>query len=420
MKITEVETVLLDEFPNLVYVRVHTDEGIVGLGETFFTAEAVASWMHSMAAPYLLGKDPLRIEQHWLGLNGFIGFNSTGVEMRARSAIDIALWDILGQVCRQPIHQLLGGAVRDRVPIYNTCADSNYVRKSLDRYIEKNPVRASASASKAAGTYEDLQAFTTRADELAQSLLGEGIRGMKIWPFDPFAEKSGGHSISARDLSTALKPFEKIRGAVGDQMDIMVELHSMWDLPTAIKIAQALEPLKPAWFEDPIKMDDLGALAKFAGSTRVPTAASETLATRWSFRDLLERRAAGMVIFDPTWAGGISEGKKIASMAEAYQLPATPHDCVGPVSFAVALHLSVNAPNTPVQEFVRAFYSNWYKELVTELPKVSDGYAYPLTGPGLGTQLLKERLSRPDVHQRSSKLATVGRAKAPRNHARKS
>lgn len=402
MKITNVETILLEEFPNLVYVRIHTDEGIVGLGETFFTAESVASWIHSMAAPYLLGKNPLQIEKHWLGLHGFIGFSGTGVEMRARSAIDIALWDILGQVCRQPIHQLLGGAVRDRVPIYNTCAGYGYVRKRLDRYIDKNPATASAAA-KPPGPYEDLEAFTSRAGELAQSLLAEGIRGMKIWPFDPFAEKSGGHSISARDLSTALQPFEKIRAAVGDEMDIMVELHSFWDLPTAIKIAAALEPFKPAWYEDPIRMDDLGALAKFAGSTRVPTAASETLATRWSFRDLLERRAAGLIIFDPTWAGGISEGKKIAAMAEAYQLPATPHDCVGPVSFAVALHLSVNAPNTPIQEFVRAFYSTWYKELVTELPKVSDGYAYPLTGPGLGTQLLTERLERPDVQRRSSK-----------------
>ena len=402
MKITEVETLLIEEFPNLVYVRVHTDEGIVGLGETFFTAEAVASWIHSMAAPYLLGKDPLRIEQHWLALNGFIGFNSTGVEMRARSAIDVALWDILGQVCRQPLYQLLGGRARDRVPVYNTCAGYGYVRKSLERYIEKNPV-GSVVAEKTAGPYEDLEAFTHRAGELAQSLLSEGIRGMKIWPFDPYADKSNGHSISAADLKAGLKPFELIRAAVGDQMEIMVELHSMWDLPTAMKIARALEPYDPAWFEDPIKMDDLGALAKFADSTRVPTAASETLATRWSFRELLERRAAGMIIYDPTWVGGISESKKIAAMAEAYQLPATPHDCTGPVSFAVDVHLSVTSPNTPVQEFVRAFYSSWYRELVTELPKVSNGFAEPLTAPGLGTQLLPDLLSRPDVHRRSSR-----------------
>ncbi len=355
-------------------------------------------WPH----PYLLGKDPLRIEQHWHGLNGFVGFNSTGVEMRARSAIDVALWDILGQVCRQPLYQLLGEIVRDRVPVYNTCAGYGYVRKSLERYIEKNSAPGSL-AVESVGPYEDLEAFTHRAGELAQSLLAEGIRGMKIWPFDPYAEKSGGHSLSTQDLNAALKPFEKIRGAVGDQIEIMVELHSMWDLPTAIKIARALEPYAPAWYEDPIKMDDLGALAKFSETTRVPTAASETLATRWSFRDLLERRATGMIIYDPTWVGGISEGKKIAAMAEAYQLPATPHDCVGPVSFAVAVHLSVSTPNTPVQEFVRAFYTSWYRELVTELPKVSDGFVEPLTAPGVGTQLLPELLARPDVHRRSSR-----------------
>jgi L-alanine-DL-glutamate epimerase-like enolase superfamily enzyme len=402
MKISEVETILLDEFPNIVFVRLHTDEGIIGLGETFFTAEAVAAWIHSMAGPYLLAKDPLRIEQHWHGLNGFVGFNGTGVEMRARSAIDVALWDILGQVCRQPLYQLLGGRVRDRVPLYNTCAGYGYVRKSLERYIEKNPAGGSA-AEQYAGPYEDQEAFTHRAGDLAQSLLAEGIRGMKIWPFDLYAEQSGGHSISVQDLKTGLKPFEKIRAAVGDQIEIMVELHSMWDLPTAIKIARALEPYEPAWFEDPIKMDDLGALAKFSETTRVPTAASETLATRWSFRELLERRAAGLIIYDPTWVGGISEGRKIAAMAEAYQLPATPHDCVGPVSFAAAVHLSVSTPNTPVQEFVRAFYTGWYRKLVTELPKVSQGFVEPLTAPGVGTQLAPEVLSRPDIHRQSSR-----------------
>ncbi|MSU61087.1 MAG: mandelate racemase/muconate lactonizing enzyme family protein [Pedosphaera sp.] len=402
MKITEVETILIDEFPNLVYVRLHTDEGIIGLGETFFTAEAVKAWIHSMAAPYLLGKDPLRIEQHWHGLNGFVGFNSTGVEMRARSAIDVALWDILGQVCRQPLYQLLGGIVRERVPVYNTCAGYGYVRKSLERYIEKNSTPGPHAAENI-GPYEDLEAFTHRAGELAQSLLAEGIRGMKIWPFDPFAETSGGHSISAQDLKTALQPFEKIRAAVGDQIEIMVELHSMWDLPTAMKIARALEPYEPAWYEDPVKMDDLGALVRFSEATRIPTAASETLATRWSFRELLERRAAGMIIYDPTWVGGISEGKKIAAMAEAYQLPATPHDCVGPVSFAVAVHISVSTPNTPIQEFVRAFYTSWYRELVTELPKVSNGFVEPLTAPGLGTQLLPGLLDRADVRRRCSR-----------------
>lgn len=350
MRINAIETILFAEFPNLAYVQVHTDEGLVGLGETFFAAEAVASWVHSVAAPYLLGKDPLRIEQHWQGLNGFVGFNCTGVEMRARSAVDVALWDLLGQVCGQPIHQLLGGAVRDSVPVYNTCAGYRYVRGTPPGggLPVGNWGIGSAPSARPPGPYEDLDAFLQRADELAESLLAEGIRGMKI--------------------------------------------------------ARALEEFEPAWYEDPIKMDDLGALAKFADSTRVPTAASETFATRWSYRDLLERRAAGMVIYDPTWCGGITESKKIASMAEAYQLPATAHDCVGPVSFAVAVHLSIHAPNTPIQEVVRAFYTGWYQELVTAIPEVRNGSVYPLLGAGLGTKLLPDRLTRPDVKRRLSKL----------------
>lgn len=403
MKITALETLLIDEFPNLTYVLVHTDEGVTGLGETFFGAQAVAAWVHETAAPYLLGKDPLQIDRHWRGLNPFVGFNSTATESRGRSAIDIALWDILGRVCNQPIYQLLGGASRERIRTYNTCAGYRYVRRAPGGGglpVDNWGVAGAASA----GPYEDLDAFMHRADELASSLLEQGITGMKIWPFDPYAEASGGHYISTEDLQRGLEPFRKIRRAVGDRMEIMVELHSLWNLPSAKKIAQALEEYAPAWYEDPIRMDDLGALAEFARSTRVPVAASETLGTRWSFRELLERRAAGVIIFDPAWAGGISEGRRIAAMAEAYQLPIAPHDCSGPVEFAAAVHLSINAPNALVQESVRAYYTGWYRELVTRVPEVRDGYIYPLVGHGLGTELLPDVPGRGDAHSRVSRL----------------
>lgn len=404
MKITALETILFEEFPNLVCLHVHTDEGLTGLGETYFGAEAVAAWIHGVAAPALLGKNPLRIEQHWQKLNGFVGFAGSGVEMRARSAIDVALWDLLGQVCGQPIYQLLGGASRECVRVYNTCAGYRYVRQAAaGGGLPTGNWGLTGNAAAPAGPYEDLEAFLERADELAQSLLAEGITGMKIWPFDPFAERSGGQDISYQELRQGLEPFRKIRAAVGRKIDIMVELHSLWNLPTAMTIARTLEEFDPAWYEDPIKMDDLGALARFAASTRVPTAASETLATRWSFRELLERRAAGLVIYDPTWCGGISESRKIVNMAEAYQLPATAHDCVGPVSFAAAVHLSVYAPNTPIQEVVRAFYTGWYQDLVTALPAVRDGFVYPLSDPGLGTKLLPDRLARADVRRRWSR-----------------
>jgi galactonate dehydratase len=402
MKVTGLETVLVGEFPNLCYVRVHTDEGVSGLGETFFGAEAVSAWVHETAASYLLGKDPLRIDAHWQALNPFIGFNAAAVENRGRSAIDIALWDLLGRVCGQPIYQLLGGASRDRIRTYNTCAGYRYVRRVPET--AGLPVSNWNAERGAAGPYEDLEWFLTDAGSLAESLLEQGITGMKIWPLDPYAEATGGQSISLEGLRQGIEPFRKVREAVGDRIELMVELHSLWNLPSAIRIAGALEEYEPAWFEDPVKMDNLDALARFAESTRVPTAASETLATRWSFRELVERAPIGVVIFDPAWVGGISEGKKVATLAEAWQLPIAPHDCSGPVEFAAALHLSINAPNALVQESVRAFYTGWYRELVTEVPRVEDGWIYPLTGPGLGTELLPDVISRPDAVVRVSRL----------------
>ena len=153
------------------------------------------------------------------------------------------------------------------------------------------------------------------------SLLDQGITGMKIWPFDPYAEASNGHYISVPDLDRALEPFRKIRDAVGNKMDIMVEFHSLWDLPMARKICHALEEFNPFWFEDPLKADNIDTLAELARTTRVPIAACETLATRWSFREVLERNAAGIVMADLSWTGGISEARKIANLAEIYQRP---------------------------------------------------------------------------------------------------
>jgi L-alanine-DL-glutamate epimerase-like enolase superfamily enzyme len=399
VKVTALETIQLREFPNVTWLRVHTDEGLVGLGETFFAAHAVAAYIHEIVAPYLLGKDPLQIDRHARYLYGYLGFNSTGVEARANSALDLALWDLFGKVTSQPVYQLLGGPSRDHLRIYNTCAGYRYVRS--------RPVQAvdnwGLPTDRPEGPYEDLDAFLHRADELAQSLLEQGITGMKIWPFDPFAEASGGHDISPADLRTALEPFRKIRNVVGDQMDIMVEFHSMWDLPTAKKITGALEEFNPFWFEDPIKMDNLSALAELARTTRVPITASEALSTRWSFRELLEQHAAGVVMLDVSWCGGLSEARKIAAMAEAFQLPVAPHDCTGPVVLMASVHLSMNAPNALIQETVRAFYTGWYTELVTSLPLIKDGYVYLPEGPGLGTELQPGLERRPDAKVRVSK-----------------
>jgi galactonate dehydratase len=402
MKITALETVCLEEFPNVLWVRVHTDEGLIGLGETFYAVQPVASFIHDWAAPYLLGKDPRQIDLHnRYFLNQYLGFKSVGVEMRGASAIDIALWDIFGQATGQPIYQLLGGKSRDSIRVYNTCAGYQYVRQKPVQSVANWGLPATPARAR---PYEDLDAFLHRADELALSLLEEGYTGMKIWPFDMAAEASAGAHISNAELKAALAPFEKIRRAVGDKMDIHVEFHSMWNLPAAIRIAEALEPFDPFWYEDPIKMDNMDSLADYARRTNVWVTASETLGTRWAFRDLFEKRAVSVAMLDVGWTGGLSEAKKIATMAECYQLPVAPHDCTGPVLLTASVHLSLNCTNTLVQEMVRAFYFDWYQDLVTALPPLSKGMITAPAGPGLGTALQPDVLRRKDAVIRKTAL----------------
>ena len=241
MKVTAIETVRAAEHPNLLWVQVVTDEGITGLGETFYGPAAAEGHIHGMIAPYLIGKDALNIEAHQAHLTGYVGFVGASAEMRGRSAVDIALWDILGQAKGMAICDLLGGRVRGKIKVYNTCAGYSYVQTRTTQGTDNFGLTAKT------GQYEDLDAFLNRADELALSLLEMGIDAMKIWPLDYAAEASSGYRISPEDLKKGLLPFEKIRKAVGDRMDVAYELQSLWSRPQAIKIAQALEPFKPMW-----------------------------------------------------------------------------------------------------------------------------------------------------------------------------
>ena len=398
MKIRALETLRLGEFPNILWVRLHTDEGLVGLGETFMGAEAVEAYLHEWAAPRLLGQDALAIEARARDLTGYLGWRGSGVETRGNSAVDIALWDLFGQAAGMPLHTALGGKSRDGIRIYNTCAGYQYVRGNA------NQTSSNWGLGNPQGPYEDLQGFLHHADELAESLLDEGITAMKIWPFDLAAERSHGQYISARDLDAALEPFRKIRGAVGSRMDIMVEFHSLWRLPMARRIARALQEFDTFWHEDPIRIDSLELLKQYAGDCRALVCASETLAYKWGFKDYLQTGMAGVVMLDLSWCGGLTEARKIAAMADAWQLPVAPHDCTGPVVWTASTHLSLHAPNALVQESVRAFYSGWYRELVTELPRVEQGMVSLGDGPGLGIALL------PDLPRRKDAIVRFSRA----------
>lgn len=392
MKITAIETVQLPQHGNILWLRLHTDEDLIGTGETFRSADAVATYLHSDIARTLLGKDPLAIDRIAKQLlEPYIGFRSSGVEIRAASAVDIALWDLFGRATGQPVHQLLGGLSRPSIRTYNTCAGYSYNSTGRQRTV------VGGTTETAQGPYDDQIAFNRDAGELAKSLLSEGITAMKIWPFDPFADANGGNFIHRSEIETGLRPFRQIRDAVGDAMEVMVEMHSMWDLPSALAIARALREFRPFWIEDPIKMQDSDALAVFAQRSGAPVCASETLAGRASFLELLRKGAVDYVMADLSWCGGISEGKKIATMAEAFQRPVAPHDCTGPIVLAAGIHLAMNAPNAVFMESVRAYYSTWYRDLVTVMPRIERGQIYPLTGPGLGTELNPDMLKRPDA-----------------------
>jgi len=399
MRIIAIETTRVLEYPNLIWVELHTDEGIVGLGETFRGAEAVEAYVHSVAAPLVLGHDALAIERlSKTLLRGYLGYNGSGVETRAASAIDIALWDLFGQATGQPIYQLLGGRCHDRMRAYNTCAGYDYNNKSVQRRMVGKDGRASS------GAYDDQIAFVERADELAMSLLEEGFTAMKIWPFDNIAAATDGQFVSGAQMREGLEPFEKIRRAVGDRMEVMCEFHSMWNVTSAIAIARELRQYRPFWAEDPIKMDGVQALADYRRQAGIPVCGSETLATRGVFRDLLVADALDVVMLDLSWCGGLSEGKKIATLAEAWQKPIAPHDCTGPVVLMASLHLAFASPNAIFQEVVRAFLSTFYRDLVTELPLLDKGFLQLPSGPGLGTRLMPALRQRQDCVVRRSAL----------------
>jgi galactonate dehydratase len=370
MKITSVETI---RYPRGVqvhagaidwlWVRVHTSDGLAGLGETYPCGGPEAAAIHQCFAPRLIGRNPLEIDRLWADLFQAVSYHGwAGAEMRALSAIDLALWDLLGKTLDTPVYQLLGGAARECIPIYNTCYDR------VD-FMEE-PVR------------------------LARELKASGIGAMKIWPFDAFAHASRGQRITAAELQRGMEPLRLIREEFGDSMEVAMEFHGYWNLACSIRIAQALEPLRPMWLEEMLPQDNLAAYRELALATRLPLTISERLMTRWGFREVIENRAARYIMPDLCWCGGFSEARKIAAMAETYYLPVAPHNCGGPVLHAASAHLAAWCPNLFLLETVRRHYLEEYEGLVTHTVKPVDGMLPLPPGPGLGVELSEELASR--------------------------
>lgn len=392
-RIEKIETIRIDAQPNVLWVEVTDERGVTGLGETYYLPGAVEAVIHDMAAPLVLGMDAFRIEDVWQTLFARANFHGfAGAEMRAFSALDIALWDLLGKHTGLSIATLLGGRVRDSIRVYNTCVN--------------------------AGRFDDQDAFLERPGELAEELLAGGITAMKIWPWDQFAPQIGGdlgtgpagwsamgqvgHDLTPEQLERGLRPLREIRERVGTALDIMIEGHSRWDLNAALQICRALEPYEVAWIEDVIQPDSPGDLARLAAETRVPQCVSERLFTKFAFRNVLAERAAHIVMVDVVWTGGLTEARKIADLADAFHLPVVPHDCTGPVCLAASLQLCAHAPNAKVMEIVRGFVDGWYHEVVANPIVVVEGRAPISDLPGLGTELLPDVRTRPDVSVRTS------------------
>ncbi|HEV2122223.1 MAG TPA: mandelate racemase/muconate lactonizing enzyme family protein [Chloroflexota bacterium] len=399
MKITKVETLWHPKFARFVWLQVHTDEGLVGLGEVGHNALAAAEILHAYAQRFLLGAAPLRIDHLWTSIYDAMRiFSPAGSELRALAAIDEALWDILGKATNQPVYQLLGGASRDSIPLYNTC-------------IGQDPV-------------PDYRRFHEDAGELAEELLAEGIDCMKIWPFDPFARQSHGQYLSTADLDRGLAPVRSIRERVEDRMGIAIELHGFWNLPCALQITRALEPYRVQWVEEAISPESIQTQAEFAQASPVPVVSGERIYTRFGLRALLESGGAHIVNPDLTWTGGIGELKRMATMAEAYRRPIKPHNEGGPVHHVACAHVAANRPSLYLLETIRFNYRHVFPQLVEGLPEVvvtevNDTPTSPLSGaaarvsgarrqarlalpngPGLGVTLHPALIGSPELQRR--------------------
>jgi len=358
----------------LTVLRVHTSDGIIGLGETFPQAGMEREAIHGPIADQVLGADPRDLEGIRDDLYTYFNYyGHAGAEMRAMSALDIALWDVKGQLAGQPIYQLLGGKAREEIPTYNTCYDTEYD-------FHEEPVA------------------------LAESLLDQGITSMKIWPFDPFAEETRGQRIKTSDLKAGLEPIRRIREAVGDAMDIAVEFHGLWSLTAGKRLVKAVSEYDPLWVEDVVRKGDYAAYRRLAENVDVPLCVSERLVGRYEFQQALRTGAVDVVMPDLCWTGGISEGKAIAAMAEANHLPVAPHNSGGPVLHYANAHLSATIPNLYVMETIRDRYDGWHRNLVTDPLPVTDGTLEPPEGPGLGTSFDESLLQHPETIVRETTL----------------
>lgn len=352
MKITDIKTFAVDCFrTNWVFVKVYTDEGIDGVGEaTLEYKEKALIGAVEHIKEYLVGKDPRNIEDHWHKIYRDAYWRGGAVLMSALSAVECALWDILGKSLGVPVYQLLGGRANDKVRIY---------------------VNGWFSGAR------EPEEFAAKAKEAVK-------RGVTAMKWDPFGKSY--LQISNADLDKALRCVGAVREAVGNSVDLLIEGHGRFDIPNAVKIARELEQFNPMLFEEPVPPDNLDALKQVKDKSPVAISAGERLYTRWDYRKMFDLAAADYIQPDISHAGGIMELKKIAAEAECRYIAFAPHNPSGPVANAATLQLAACCPNFTILEIM---YSDveWRKDICNESLEYEDGYITIPAKPGLGIEI---------------------------------
>jgi galactonate dehydratase len=355
MKITDLKTYLVHCYrTNWVFVRVDADVGISGVGEaTLEMKEKAVEAAVLELKDYLLGKDPRQIERHFHTLYRDSYWRTGPVLMSALSAVEMALWDISAKELGVPVYRLLGGRCHDRVKAYANAWFAG--AKTPEGFAEK-----------------------------AKAAVARGFQALK---WDPFGKAY--MNVTLKELDEALAVVGAVRDAVGNAVDLLIEGHGRFNVPTACTIARELEPFRPLFFEEPVPPDNLDALADVRAKSRISIAAGERLYHRSQFRELFEKRAADVIQPDVSHAGGLGECKKIAAMAETYQLPFAPHNPSGPIANAATLQLAACTPNFFLLETM-ATDIPWRKDLTTEDLVFQDGCFEIPDRPGLGLELNEE------------------------------
>ena len=419
-----VETLRHPDFPHLVHVVLGSEEGLTGLGETFLNAEAVETYVHSQLAPRLVGAPVGNLPELWRRIGAATDgrrphSGSLSVDSGATSAIDLAAWDLRARALGLPLHDALGGTVRDAIRVYVTAVDPDHLPPRAAQPHE----RAASDDWGLGGTRESAHHDWTdsleRPAELARELVDEGFTALKLFPFVRLDDATAGLSISAAQLADNLEPFRAVREAVGDRIDLAVDLASMWTLAPALQIARALSPFELMWLEDPLRISALDAVGRLSDAMTMPLAGYDYRCGLPAYIDLIERGRIALVRMDVGWVGGLTEALRIAAYAEARGLGVILHDCAGPVAWASSIHAALHLPNAVIQECVRAYARDIYPQIARGLPTLQGGRARPAGGPGHGLELSGEYVAR--ARRRRSSLSADGRWQgeegAPGDHA---